>query len=579
MTINNINLYLIGIAASVCAVSSCTTDESLLSAPSSEIELSCILAEESGHSRATADELGSGVYGIRWQQSDEIAVFAENSSTPSKFKLIRGAGEVASVFSGAVSQSDSYTAIAPYSYVRALTGGFATLEIPNEISLTDNTFPMVMVGTSRGKNMYFYNTMSCLKLMLKGTGVVSSIKISSPEGKSLSGNAYIRNIESDEPKLEMEGSGASLTVNVGRILLSEDKETYLLIPIPVGTYSSLSFTVSCTGDYAVEYEVQATDGQTQMERSHLRPLKIPAIKSTQSVEECPAEANELWIKTLDGKAPALVDEPFLDEVKMSSTAAGWTVYVFNNDVNELNKSPFVKPEQVIGVKLPTRLKKLSYAFQNTAIKAIDLPSSLQNLGLYSFAHTPLEYIVVPEGVKTMDYAFENCEKMEWAELPESLEEVMFYSFLNCIKMKEFRGKCKLVDSDGHTIYSNTGYGLVSENPDQADFVAGATLTEYTAPDQAEYYQNYAFVSCMSLKTLRLHKNVKSIATDPFGQQPTSSDMVSIYLECESQVVDVQFDGTQCYTPIHKVYVPASLLDEYLKHPHWGKIKERIEAIK
>lgn len=579
MTINNIYLHFIGIASLVCAVTSCTTDESLLSAPSSEIELNCVLAEESGHSRATADELGTGVYGIRWQQSDEIAVFAENSSTPGKFKLIKGAGEVASVFSGAVPQSDSYTAIAPYSYVRALTGSSATVEIPNEISLSDNTFPMVMVGTAKGKNMYFYNTMSCLKLVLKGTGVVSSIKISSPEGKSLSGKAHIKDIGTAEPKLEMEGSGASITVNVGRILLSEEKETHLLIPIPVGTYSSLSFSVSCTGDYTVDYEVQATDGHAQMERSHLRPLKIPAIKSTQSVEECPPEANELWIKTLDGKAPALVDDPFLDEIKMSSTAAGWTVYVFDDVVSELNKSPFANPGQVIDVKLPTQLKKLSYAFQNTAIKTIDLPSSLQNLGLYSFAHTPLEYIVVPEGVKSMDYAFENCEKMEWAELPESLEEVMFYSFLNCIKMKEFRGKCKLVDSDGHTIYSNTGYGLVSENPHKADFVAGATLTEYTAPDQAEYYQNYAFVSCMSLKTLRLHKNVKSIATDPFGQQPTSSDKVSMYLECESQVVDVQFDGSQSYAPIHKVYVPAALLGEYLKHPHWSKIKERIEAIK
>lgn len=74
-----------------------------------------------------------------------------------------------------------------------------------------------------------------------------------------------------------------------------------------------------------------------------------------------------------------------------------------------------------------------HAFQNTAITAISLPTSVRTLGNYCFAGcTELKSVEIPEGLGVIPYAaFQGCATLEKATLPASLTMIEGMAFDQC----------------------------------------------------------------------------------------------------------------------------------------------------
>ena len=76
------------------------------------------------------------------------------------------------------------------------------------------------------------------------------------------------------------------------------------------------------------------------------------------------------------------------------------------------------------------------AFYQTSITEINLPSSLESIGVSAFWNcNGLKTLIIPEGVKSIDsYAFRYCYSLQTLELPSSLEIISPYAFGSCTRL-------------------------------------------------------------------------------------------------------------------------------------------------
>ena len=156
-------------------------------------------------------------------------------------------------------------------------------------SFGNGTFPMVAVTANMvDHNLKFKNIGGALKLQLKGTQLVKSIKIEGNNGEKLSGaatvTAYANNLA---PVIKM-ASDASETVTLDcgdGFPLNEIDATNFYISLPPVVFSN-GFTVTVTDTEEKEYTLSATDGNT-IHRSGI--LVMPEVILEVSGEGAPEE--------------------------------------------------------------------------------------------------------------------------------------------------------------------------------------------------------------------------------------------------------------------------------------------------
>ena len=91
------------------------------------------------------------------------------------------------------------------------------------------------------------------------------------------------------------------------------------------------------------------------------------------------------------------------------------------------------------VVLPEGFEKLGpFVFEScTALKNINLPSSLTKIGAGAFDGTAIETIVIPEGITEIKAkTFRGCQSLISVTLPESLTYIGGDAFNGCTSLKE-----------------------------------------------------------------------------------------------------------------------------------------------
>lgn len=256
---------------------------------------------------------------VVWSQNDRLAIF-QGSTLADEYKIDdASAGKANATFNKVTTAGDGFYAgteilcnVALYPYEEGLTLIGTTLEegaaykvegvvLPSEQvyaagSFADGAFPMVAVTDDLSDhNLKFKNVLGTLKLQLKGTQTVKSIKVTGRSNEILSGTAVVTAYTNGlTPAITMTGSddaSKSVTLNCGDgIQLNEGTATAFIISLPPVLFTQ-GFTVTVTESNDETYTIE-TDKANTVLRSSI--LTMPAFTLGQTPGD-DAEDDELVI--------------------------------------------------------------------------------------------------------------------------------------------------------------------------------------------------------------------------------------------------------------------------------------------
>lgn len=267
----------------------------------------------------TKTSLAPGNY-VVWSSGDCLAIF-QGSSIADEYILAEGSAGLNSGSFRWVADNNTVNgdfsagtelpcnvAFYPYSADLTLTGdmeGNKTAYVLSNVvlpatqvysanSFGNGAFPMVAVTENmEDHNLKFKNVLGAMKLQLKGSMAVKSIKIEGANGEILSGaanvTAYTNNLT---PAITMTGAdqaSKSVTLDCGDgVLLNEAVATNFYISLPPVLFQN-GFTVIVTDVEDKEYTIAATDANTIL-RSAI--LVMPEVVIVESGEGFPEEDEE-----------------------------------------------------------------------------------------------------------------------------------------------------------------------------------------------------------------------------------------------------------------------------------------------
>ena len=246
--------------------------------------------EADGASKTVLDENNN----IRWSEGDQIVAFMK-TSLGLKYQLKDSyIGETSGYFSkvssgasddlGAGMEWDHIVAYYPYaeSIKCAKSGDNYQISVilPTEQTYAPDSFgngSWPMVAVSNDNDITFKNVCGGMKLQLKGTQKVTSIKIQGKNNEKLSGAATVTAYTDEtKPAITMaSGASTSVTLDCGNgIQLNQSTATEFIVALPPVLFSK-GFTVTVTDEAAKIYTVE-TDKANTVLRSSL--LVMPDFK-------------------------------------------------------------------------------------------------------------------------------------------------------------------------------------------------------------------------------------------------------------------------------------------------------------
>jgi len=263
---------------------------------------------------------------VVWSQDDRLAIFqgstladeykvadAGEGNANATFVLVTDNSEVNGDFSAGVEVPRN---IAHYPYASGLSITASTIddegtsykitgyELPETQyyaagSFGNGAFPMTAVTSSMSDhNLKFRNLLGAMKLRLKGTQTVKSIKVEGKNNEKLSGAAVITAYATNlTPAITMaETAGTSVTLDCADgVRLNESTATDFFIALPPVLFSQ-GFTVTVTDDASQTYTFSADVANTVL-RSSI--LTMPAVVLSDEVDEDEKEDTDSSIKVLD----------------------------------------------------------------------------------------------------------------------------------------------------------------------------------------------------------------------------------------------------------------------------------------
>ena len=238
----------------------------------SSIELTATM-EYDAETKTSLSGLENGMYYPLWSAGDEIAVFVDGASEPSKFTLNSGEGTTVASFTG-TEEGERYVALYPYDMAESLSDGTITMTLPQTQkyipdSFGQGSFPMIATGGSDG-SLKFMNLCSVLKITLNGKTMIRSITVTAnDEDIFLSGLVTVIAEYGGAPFMIMtEGGSHSVTLECEGVEVSGEEDFHIVVPAQ--TYMN-GLTIEI--DTYSEVITRKIDSDLIFERSNIRHLK------------------------------------------------------------------------------------------------------------------------------------------------------------------------------------------------------------------------------------------------------------------------------------------------------------------
>lgn len=230
LTINRFNSFLMLLAAVSCSVveevgSTTITDNSIIIGADTESDADTKTRLESTR--------------VLWDADDVIKVYNAQGDS-GDFTLISGAGTSSANFKGTLPASATYFSLYPASSATGFdkTGRILTFDMPVVQSYAAGGFarnadPLVAYGDDRDR-LQFKNACGILRLVIKGSETVTSIKLTDLAGAPVCGKAVINmSYGADGPSVNLaEGGSSSVTLECpqGVVLDSDGVEFNIVVP-------------------------------------------------------------------------------------------------------------------------------------------------------------------------------------------------------------------------------------------------------------------------------------------------------------------------------------------------------------
>lgn len=294
MKLNSMKRYYLAILATSIGLFGCQMEEAtgdMHEAIGDVVDFHATIDDED-MSKTTLDEHKN----VRWSENDQIVIFRK-TTIGSKYQVKNASvGKTTASFS-LVSSDDDFNAgsalqhnVALYPYsddaecVAYESDYKVNFNFPSEQtyaleSFGNNAFPMVAVSTTN--SITFRNVGGGIKLSLKGSGAVASIKIEGKNGEKLSGNAsVIAYHDAGKPEISMADDALSYAVlNCAEgVVLKEDVPTSFIIALPPTLFSK-GFKVTVLGAEGGSYTIE-TDKSNEVLRSSLLIMPEVSIEAS-----------------------------------------------------------------------------------------------------------------------------------------------------------------------------------------------------------------------------------------------------------------------------------------------------------
>ena len=231
----------------------------------------------------------------------------------------------------------------------------------------------------------------------------------------------------------------------------------------------------------------------------------------------------------------------------------------NNGVTFIAERAFWFCHDVKEVELPHSLNGIGmYAFAYSGLKQINIPGNCLHIaeGAFCSCHN-LKEIDFPEGLLTLkenilcecigmervgipdtlreirDSAFSGCRKLASVSLPSCLKRLEERAFIGCVSLKEIR----VPDNCNHL-----GYGV---------FIDCASLRHVKLPDKLESISSSLFKGCCSLEEVEFPENLRIVCSEAF-KNCTSLEGISL----PRSVVEIRESAFEGCVNLQYVRMPA-----------------------
>lgn len=534
--------------AAVLAFVSCVEEISSPEMVSSELYAQI---EHEDQTRTMMDENNN----IRWSEGDQILAFMK-TSLGLKYQIKdEYIGKTSGYFSqvtpgssndlGAGMEWNHNVVYYPYSStVECEKSGSAyslSVVLPSEQiyaeeSFGNGTFPMVAVSESN--NITFRNACGGLKLQLKGTVAIASIKVEGRTGEKLSGKATVTAYtEGTVPAINMASDAStSVILNCGSgVLLNEETATEFIISLPPVTFTK-GFTVTIT-DTAGGTQTIETSKENVVLRSSL--LKMPEVECHD--QSTPANNQIFYTNGSTSKASSPKNANALGAKIISNlydTNRECWVITFDADVTSIGDEAFYWCGSIESITLPNSVTAIgNSAFQQCySLASINIPDNVTSIGNLAFEDCrELTEIIVPNSVGSIGYrAFNYCSNLTYVTIGENVASIDYGAFAHCQNLLEFRGKfsscngrCLIIDNTiiAYANASGTDFSIPSNvtSIGKEAFDYCDALEKVIIPDSVIGIGMSAFVGCTSLSNVIISDNLTSIEYGAFSGCTSLSD--------------------------------------------------------
>lgn len=511
---------------------------------------------------------------IRWSEGDQIVAFLKTSLGRRYQVQSSYVGETFAAFDDVSGTSGTITAgtelshnVAYYPYASAITceksgtDYVLNVTLPSEQtympgSFGSGSFPMTAV--SETNDITFRNICGGMKLQLKGTQKLASVKIEGKNSEKLSGAAVITAYtDGTKPSIRMASdASASVTLDCGEgVQLNENTATEFIISIPPVVFSKgFTATVTDTEGYAQTIE---TDKSNEVKRSSL--LVMPEV----TVEIVRIQSNnEIWY-TASQKVEPVTDQGFGATIVSnewdSSTKEG--IITFDGDVTSIPEHAFDEKRSIKTIRLPETVTSIGqYAFYNCrSLKSVNIPSQVTQIPYVAFYYCySLSSIDLHCITSVGNQAFKNCSELTSIDL-SNVQEISADAFQNCTNLSDVTLPDDLTNVEiGWKPFDNCSLPVIDgvryADTYLTEFVGN--MSSYNVKDGTQVIGMYAFgeEGNTSVVTVNLPNTIVRIEQGAFYD---CSALTSVNIPNGVKVIEsVAFYNTA----IKNVVLPESLID-------------------
>ncbi len=189
--------------------------------------------------------------------------------------------------------------------------------------------------------------------------------------------------------------------------------------------------------------------------------------------------------------------------------------IIPGSVESIGENAFSFCKSLESIEIPDSVTYIEkYAFnQCSSLKSAPIPKSVKSIseGLFDGCGL-LESISIPKSVKSIsEGAFDYCSSLKSVDIPDSVTEIGPGAFRGCTSLTE------IVVGKGNAKYTSLDGILFTRDMDVIHtFPAGNGLTEYCIPNSVISIEDFAFIHCLSLKSVRLTDPVAFIGKYAFA---------------------------------------------------------------